>query len=196
MKEEFKLDEDGEKKEKKRISPKLLEEYRLAEGNVRIELKKLRSEDLREVWQFVVNLGVELSRKEVCKFLEQGFSYGAYVERRLVALAFAECADFDEKTCKLIPVPCEESNAVVLYEPLIPIDYEGKGLALRFVEEREKEAKKAGKTYVVALLTTVLPLANVEEFVKQQGSQLDKFLLAKGYTFVPLEEGGLAFKVL
>jgi hypothetical protein len=175
----------------------LKEKQTLVEGNVRIEIKKLSAEDLKEVMELMERCGAGMNRKELLTIIKQGFSFGAYIERRLVAVGFAELVIFDEKTGEIYNSnESGEANALLLHEPLIPIIYEGKGIASELIDEREKEGKRKGLNYVVAELNSFLPVSDIETFVKEHGSHLDKLYLKKQYSFLPTESGGIVYKLL
>ncbi len=204
MKETFAVDKKKEKasplpiKSASLLKSRLLKEKQnLVEGDVRIEIKKLYCSDLKEVMELMERCGTEMNRKELLTIIKQGFSFGAYIERRLVAVGFAEIVIFDEETGEIYHSDePDEGNALFLHEPLIPLIYEGKGIASKLIDEREKEAEKQGLDYVVAELSILLPLTNIEAFVKEHGSQLDKLYLKKHYSFLPTESGGIVYKLL
>ncbi len=158
-----------------------------------VEIKKLDSGDVDEVYMVMRKTLWESSREQVTEVIKEGMSYGAYVERMLVGAGLAWPAHYDEKKEKIAK---GEPNAIYMEDVALLLAYEGRGIRKILVEEREKAGKSAGFRYAVAFISPDWPKGSLEDMIKERGNRIERAYLAEGYKFLRTKDGILAVKAL
>ena len=64
------------------------------------------------------------------------------------------------------------------------------------MEAREQLARKNRYSYLLAYLDKETPRVDIEDYIKESGSQLEKIYLELGFSFIPTDYGVLAVKRL
>mgnify|MGYP005838715271 CR=1 FL=1 len=169
--------------------------YELAVDTEEAEIKRLDIEDFDEVISIMRKAMFEIGKSEarqIEEILKQGASYGAYVDRMLVAVGLAWPIAFN-RTSKTIGEGM--ANALYLEDVAILLAYEGKGIRQKLVRAREDEAKGTGLKYAVAIASEEVPKEeNVIEAIKERGTKIEKVYLERGYSFFKSKIGLIAFK--
>ena len=169
--------------------------YELAVDEEESEIKKLGIEDFEEVISIMRKAMFEIGRaeaKQIEEILKQGASYGAYVDRMLVAVGLAWPIAFNRAT-KTIGKGM--ANALYLEDVALLLAYEGKGIREKLVKVREDEARAMGLKYVVAIASEEVPKEeNVIEVIKERGTKIERIYLDRGYSFFKSKIGLIAFK--
>ncbi len=169
--------------------------YELAVDEEESEIKKLDMEDFEDVISIMRKAMFEIGRaeaKQIEEILKQGASYGAYVDRMLVAVGLAWPVAFERAT-KIIGKGM--ANALYLEDVALLLAYEGKGIREKLVKAREDEARATGLKYVVAIASEEVPKEeNVIEVIKERGTKIEKIYLDRGYSFFKSKIGLIAFK--
>ena len=138
------LKEDKKEEEKKKIEekPPALKRKEIvgyAIDSEKVEIKRLEMEDLEDVILILRKAQFQIGEKEkktIEDILKEGISYGAYVDRMLVAVALAWKVGFDGESL------IEGSNAVYIEEIALLTAYEGKGIREKLIEAIEKESEE------------------------------------------------------
>ncbi len=197
MKEEKKEKEKPKAIERieKNEKVKKLYEYHVADVE-HIEIKKLDEDDLEETLKIIQKSAVEVtsSVKGVVKdIINKGYSYGAFVDRVLVAVALAFPVGFDKENKEFYD---DYENAVYIEDVFLLIAYEGKGIREKLVESVENEAKSRKMDYIVLITGEIPKGENLIDAIKERGTRLERALLKMDYHFARSKEGLLAFKIL
>lgn len=177
----------AQKEEKKHEEPLALERRRIvgyAIDSEQVELKKLEPEDLEDVLSVMRKSAFEIGnaeKKEIEGIIKQGFSYGAYVDRMLVAVALAWPICFEESS-KMIE-SCSQPNTLYVEDLAILIAYEGKGIREKLVDELEREAKQSGLSYVLAIVGENPKEEDIPSVIEERGTKSERLYLRKGYKF-------------
>jgi hypothetical protein len=195
--------EEAEKRkeiEKKMEAPsalkrkELLEDMKVLSSNEIIEIKRLGEEDLEEVIKLMRKALFEIGKKEIKEIqdiLNQGHSYGAYVDRFVigVGLAFPIYFNRSDKTFNSE----EAANALYMEDAAVLNDYHGRGVVEMLVEERERDAKVNGLEYVVGISGESIK-GDIRNEIDQGGTMMQKKYLLLNYRFANTDNGLIAFK--
>lgn len=169
--------------------------YELAADEEEAEIKKLDIEDFDDVISIMRKAMFEIGKAETRQIegiLKQGASYGAYVDRMMVAVGLAWPIAFNRATKKIGE---GMANALYLEDVAILIAYEGKGIRQKLVRAREDGAKGMGLKYVVAIASEEVPKEeDVIQAIKERGTKIEKVYLERGYNFFKSKIGLIAFK--
>ncbi len=199
--QDFKEEEKKEQKPKaiERMEEKLkkikLENYYMADSE-EVELKKLDEDDLEEVAKIVGKFGIEISSsvKALIKdILKKNASYGALVDRLLVAVSLAWPVGFDIESKAFNN---EEENCLYIEDIFLLIAYEGKGIREKLLDISEEEARKRKLKYLAIITGNNPKEDDIFEYIKKRGTKLEMSLLNKGFKFARSEDGLVAFKEL
>ena len=195
------------KEEKKKEKPKAVEriekstkikklhEFHAADIE-QIEIKKLNEEDLEETIKIVQKSAVEINssvKSAIKDIIKKGYSYGAFVDRVLVAVALSFPVGFDREEKEFYD---NYENAIYLEDIFILIAYEGKGIREKLIEAVEKEAMNNKLDYIVIITGEVPKGSDLIEIIKDRGTRLERALLRLDYHFARTKDGLLAFKIL
>lgn len=159
-----------------------------------VEVKLLGREDLEEAGKVMRKCLFSVSDEEIRKILDKGMSYGAFVDRMLVAVALSwgvlfnpEIRDFENGA----------ENAIFLEDDAILLSYEGKGIRELLIAKREDAGRVRAFPYAVAITSQSNPHdENVGDAVKQRGNKTEKALMKKGYKFFKTRNGVIAYRNL
>ncbi|MEM2948457.1 MAG: hypothetical protein QXY05_04365 [Candidatus Anstonellales archaeon] len=169
--------------------------YDLAVDEEEAEIKKLDIDDFEDVISIMRRAMFEIGKaeaKQIEEILKLGASYGAYVDRMLVAVGLAWPISFDRATKVIGKGP---ANALYLEDVALLLAYEGKGIRQKLVKAREDEARALGLKYAVAIASEEVPKEeNVIEVIKERGTKIEKVYLERGYSFFKSKIGLIAFK--
>jgi len=169
--------------------------YELAVDDEESEIKKLTLEDFEDVISIMRKAMFEIGMaeaKQIEEILKQGVSYGAYVDRMLVAVGLAWPIAFDRATKT---IGKGTANALYLEDVALLLAYEGRGIREKLVKARENEARAMGLQYVVAIASEEVPKEeNVIEVIKERGTKIERVYLDRGYSFFKSKIGLIAFK--
>lgn len=185
------------KEERVKASPaaKKKRVYELAVDEEEAEIKKLDIEDFDDVISIMRKAMFEIGKAEarqVEEILKQGASYGAYVDRMMVAVGLAWPIAFNRAT-KTIGKGV--ANALYLEDVALLLAYEGKGIRQKLVRAREDEARGMGLKYAVAIASEEVPKEeNVIDVIKERGTKIERVYLERGYSFFKSKIGLIAFK--
>lgn len=173
--------------------------YELAADKEEVEIKKLSREDLDDVISIMRRAMFEIGKaetKQIEEILKLGVSYGAYVDRMLVAVGLAWPISFDRTTKTLGKAAKRElPNALYLEDVALLLAYEGRGIRQKLVKAREDEAKALGLQYVVAIASEEVPKEeNIIEVINERGTKIERVYLERGYSFFKSKIGLIAFK--
>lgn len=184
----MKKKEEKEEKEKP-AAPKRKFLHLLDEDQV--ELKRLSTDDRKEVAKVLVRCAFEVTEGEVASVLKYNMSFGAYVNRMLVGvgLAWPASFNFEEKS-----IAGGKPNSLYLEDPAVMLAFEGRGIRRMLVKEREEDARKEGFRFSISYLNEDLPKGSIVSMIKEAGSQLGKLYLSEGYEFFKTTKGILAVK--
>ena len=186
MVESFKMQE---KEEKKEITPKKKFLYLLDEDQT--EIKKLNSEDIEDAVKVMRKCAFDVTDKEVANIIQYNTSFGCYVNRMLigVGLAWPAYLDITDKKIKN-----GTANALYIEDPAVLLSYEGRGIRRILVQTRENEAKASNYKYIIAYLSEDIPKEEINDYIKEAGSQLEKLYLSENYNFFKTDRGVMALK--
>ncbi|MEM4272689.1 MAG: hypothetical protein QXH30_03790, partial [Candidatus Bilamarchaeaceae archaeon] len=97
----------------------------------RAEIKLLRKEDVGEAGKVMRKCLFSVTDKEIEAIIAKGASYGAFVDRMLVAVALSWAVRFNPETKEFEQ---GEENAIFLEDDAILLAYEGKGIRELLIE--------------------------------------------------------------
>ncbi len=158
------------------------------------EIKLLAREDVEEAGKVMRKCLFSVTDKEIEAIIAKGMSYGAFVDRMLVAVALSWAVRFNPDTKDFEQ---GEDNAVFLEDDAILLTYEGKGIRELLIEKREEEGGAHRLGYSVAITSQAHPQGeNVSEVVRQRGNKTEKALLKKEYKFFKTKNGVIAYRNL
>ena len=164
-------------------------------GDQRIEIKQLSIDDFDDVVLIMRKAMFEINssvKEEVKNILKLNYSYGAYFERLLIAVALAWPVPFDDV---LKEIRGEEANAMYIEDIAVLISYEGKGIREMLISEIEKRAKSDGFTYVVSIVgPNPKEGTDIIDMINNRGSRSERSYLSLGYKFIRSSDGLIAFK--
>ena len=179
-----------EKKEPEAMKLKKLDLLSMAEH---VEIKRLAHEDSEDVHLIMHKTMWEAEKKEIDNIVKENLSYGAYVERMVVAAGLAWAAHYDENGEKLSR---GDPNSIYQEDVAILLSYEGRGIRKMLVQEREKAGKAAKFAYSIGYISSDWPVGSLEDMIRERGNKMEKIYLEEGYRFVRAKGGILAVKKL
>ena len=187
MYEKFKTDEKQAKKEpEKKQFTQLFDEEQT-------EIKRLNGEDVDEVVKVMRKCAFDVTDKEVLYIVNYGFSFGCYVNRMLIGVGLSWPTNYDanERILK-----AGDANALYIEDPAVLLAYEGRGIRRILLQARESDAKTKALKYSLAYVSEDLPSGDIDNYIKESASQLEKLYLSEGYQFYKSSRGLLAMKTL
>ncbi len=158
------------------------------------EVKLLDKTDVEEAGKVMRKCLFSVTDKEIEAIILKGMSYGAFVDRMLVAVALSWAVRFNPDTKDF-----EQGgdNAVFLEDDAILLAYEGKGIRELLIEKREEEGSARRLKYAVAITSQAQAAGeSVSETVRQRGNKTEKALLKKEYKFFKTRNGVIAYRNL
>lgn len=158
-----------------------------------VEVKKLTKNDVKEASRVMRKSLFTVTDREVGEVIEKGMSYGAFVDRILVAVALSWGVCFNPKDAEFGD---GEENAIFLEDDAMLLSYEGRGIRELLIEKREEEGKERNFRYAVAITTSINPEGEISSVVGQRGNKTEKALLGRGYSFKKTQNGVIAFREL
>ena len=158
-----------------------------------VEVKLLSVSDFDAVYPVLQKCLFAAEPDEVKEALSKNLSFGAYVDRILVAVGLAWPINFDPETMDFYN---SEPNAVFLEDDAVLLQYEGKGLRKLLIEKREEKAKNSGFKYSVTILEVPDTSSgeDINTIFSKRGNKTEKLLLSMGYKFIKQEDRIIAFK--
>ncbi len=129
-----------EKKKKKKVIVKPPSAYN-------VEIRPVTLDDLKDVIKIFEDAKFDITKGEVEHILKFGMSFGAFVNRQLVAVGLAWPAVFDPETTTL--TVSDEPNALYLEDVAVLKKFEGRRIRSMLIIARETEAIKKGLDYVI-----------------------------------------------
>jgi hypothetical protein len=158
------------------------------------EVKLLEKSDVEEAGKVMRKCLFSVTDKEIEAIIAKGMSYGAFVDRMLVAVALSWAVRFNPDTKDFEQ---GQDNAVFLEDDAILLAYEGKGIRELLIEKREEEGTARRLKYAVAITSQAQAAGeSVSETVKQRGNKTEKALLKKEYKFFKTKNGVIAYRNL
>ncbi len=155
-----------------------LKKYNLLEfGGENIEIKRLSKEDKEDIKSLLKKEAIFI--KDMDDFFE--YSFGAFLERMLIGVALVEEFSF------------KNENALNIKYLEIILEFVGRGIKEKLIEEVEKEAKKKGFNYVIRKLD-FSDLDNLKEEIEEKGSLEERIYLKRSYKFDLLDGDVYAYK--
>lgn len=156
-----------------------------------VEIGKLTEEDFDEVFRLLTRVGWEVDKKDLLKILKYRMSFGAFVERMLIAVALAWPVHFDENSLVLKE---GNENSLYLEEVAILLKYEGSGIRKRLILARENEAKK-NFAFTLSILEKISTQSSTLSIREERFCSAEIFK-ELNYTLIPLNDKIIAFKRL
>jgi len=136
----------SKKKEKKKKKKKI---EQIPAPNYNVEIRLINLDDLKDVLKVFKNAKFDITKGEVEHVLQFEMSYGAFVNRKLVAVGLAWPSNFDPINVKVIV--SDTPNAMYLEDVAILKKFEGRRIRSMLITARENEAIKRGLDYVITL---------------------------------------------
>ncbi|MGV8176767.1 MAG: hypothetical protein ACP5NX_03140 [Candidatus Bilamarchaeaceae archaeon] len=187
MFDKFKTDEKVMKKEEpKRFVRTLSEEQN-------IEIKRLSQDESEAATNVMKRAGFDVAKQELDGIIPSGMSYGAYDNRMLIGVALGWAASFDPNSNEIVE---GQANAVYLEDPGVLLAYDGSGIRKRLIKAREDDGKSRGYVFAVSYISEEVPRGEIEDYIREAGSVLDRIYLESGYSFFKTRKGLLVVRRL
>jgi len=140
QKKKSEMSKEKKQKKKVKVQPLVPTEYN-------VEIRLLTLSDLKDSMKVFENAKFDITKGEVEHILQFDMSYGAFVNRKLMAVGLAWPANFDPK--EVTVTISETPNAMYLEDVAIFKKSEGRRIRSMLITSRENESIKRGLDYVV-----------------------------------------------